>query len=97
MFVVLSLLSVSLVVAARAQGTQVTQVQLQVWVGRAWVDVIHPGRPLAPDAGAADGAAPAVPIEGHEAQRTPSRRRIEPRLHRLGLVGGCVLSDNSHT
>jgi hypothetical protein len=97
MFVVLPFLSVPLVIAARAEGTQVTQVQLQVWVGGAWVDVIHPGCTLASDAGAADRAAPAVPIQGHEAQGAPSRGGVEAGLHRLGLVGGWVRSDNSHT
>ena len=74
----LSLLPVALVIACAAQGAQVADVQFQVWMRAAWVDVVNPGLSLPPDAGAADGAGPAVPVQRHEPERTPSWRPVEP-------------------
>lgn len=77
-----TLLPMALVVAPRAQGAQVVEGQLEVWVGGAWMDVVDPGLALGADADAADGAAPAITPKRHQAQGSPA--------------GGVVEADSSH-
>src|SRR5262245_47125657 len=80
----LSLFPVALIVAGSAESAHISQIEFKVRMRRARPDMVDPRCTLAPDVGAADGAAPAIPVQRHEPERTPSGRLIEARLHGSG-------------